>query len=348
MTIGLIDDPMFLKHAPPFEHPENPGRLEAIQKQLQQLKLYERCLLLPLREVTDEEILLVHTPALLEKLRATQKEKFTQLDADTYANQDSFMVARFAAGSLLSAIDHLVRKQIDTALILSRPPGHHAEADRAMGFCLLNNVAIAAAYALKQHSFKRVAIIDWDVHHGNGTQKIFYGSSQVLYISTHQFPLYPGGGIPSEIGSNDGVGYNINFPLPANLPEAEVLNLYQHVIVPTIQKFSPDLLLISAGFDAHRDDPLAQMEMTTAGFCQLSVLVESLRGLLPELKTAYILEGGYNVGALTDCIVNLLQQWTSTSVPPPMIVASAPDQRTLFVQQLLKTFPVDLINRWGW
>lgn len=344
MRVGLIHNALFQKHRLTAPHPECPERLRAIDAFLLEQKLLEKCLTIPVRHAADDEIRLVHSAEHLEQIRATQIHPYSQLDPDTYANQDSFLVATSAAGSLLNAVDTLAQDKCDTAVGLIRPPGHHAESNRPMGFCLFNNVAIAAGYAITNKLAKRVAIVDWDVHHGNGTQEIFYQRDDVLYISSHQHPFYPGTGMQNEIGSGVGDGYTINLPVPAHLPEEEMIHLYEQLVMPILMRFKPDLLIISAGFDAHQDDPLAQQKMTEKGFVQLTTLLESLRRQSPTLKTLYALEGGYNLQALATSVVHLLRFLIESD--PQTLTLSETKPLSPFARNLAENFPPSLLKKW--
>lgn len=213
-------------------------------------------------------------------------------EGDTHAVRESFEAALLAAGAVNTAIDAVLQSKVGAAFCAVRPPGHHAECDRAMGFCLFNNVAIGARYAQRMHRIERVAILDWDVHHGNGTQHIFEADPTVFYISLHQYPFYPGTGAREERGVGEGEGFTLNIPLPAGTGEARYLEAFRNEIVPALQDFKPELLIISAGFDAHRDDPLANMMLTESSYGKMT---EQVMGIAPIVS---VLEGGYNLDAL--------------------------------------------------
>lgn len=213
-------------------------------------------------------------------------------EGDTHAVRESFEAALLAAGAVNTAIDAVLQSKVGAAFCAVRPPGHHAERDRAMGFCLFNNVAIGARYAQRMHRIERVAILDWDVHHGNGTQHIFEADPTVFYISLHQYPFYPGTGAREERGVGEGEGFTLNIPLPAGTGEARYLEAFRNEIVPALQDFKPELLIISAGFDAHRDDPLANMMLTESSYGKMT---EQVMGIAPIVS---VLEGGYNLDAL--------------------------------------------------
>ncbi|MEK9138995.1 MAG: histone deacetylase [Bacteroidota bacterium] len=295
--VGFFYSDTFLLHAPPVGHPERPDRLRTIVSHLKAIGLWETLHHQTPTPANDSHILSVHTEGLLDLIRDTCEEGGGMLDeGDTHAVRESFDVAMLAAGSVLNAIDGVVKGNIAAAFCAVRPPGHHAERDRAMGFCLFNNVAVGARYAQQQHGIDRVAILDWDVHHGNGTQHIFEDDPTVLYISLHQYPFYPGTGARSERGVGKGEGYTMNFPLPAGTGEEEYLLLFNDDIVPALIRFNPGLLILSAGFDAHKDDPLGGMELTEESFAKTTNLVKNIAPVVS------VLEGGYNLNALAQSV----------------------------------------------
>ena len=249
------------------------------------------------RAATRAELARAHDPPYLDRIAATAGQP-AMLDADTFTSADSYDIALLAAGAAVQAACHALDHR-EPAFALVRPPGHHAERARAMGFCLFNNVAVAAAAAVAR-GLERVAVVDIDVHHGNGTQSIFYEDPRVLYISTHQYPFYPGTGAADEAGAGDGAGFTFNVPLEAGATDADYDHVYRHAVVPVLDRFAPQLLLVSAGFDAHERDPLASMRMTTAGYAsivrQLTV-VAARHG-----SSAFVTEGGYDLTALASCL----------------------------------------------
>ena len=290
-------DSIFTEHDPGPGHPECPERISVLQQMLQALSWRSEIEFVPVSPASWKEAAWVHGVeylGVLEKLRGRR----TRLDPDTVASARSVDVALAAAGTLLATAEQAAR-QGTAGFAMVRPPGHHAEADRAMGFCLLNNVAIAAEWALRKLGSRRVAVIDFDVHHGNGTQHSFYGRSDVLYVSSHQYPFYPGTGAWEETGSGDGKGFTVNFPLPAGAGEELFLPLYSVTIPVILRQYRPDWIFVSAGYDAHADDPLAQLQISSQGF---GIVVESLQSAAKELcegRIVYVLEGGYNLDALS-------------------------------------------------
>jgi len=248
------------------------------------------------RPASRDELLRVHSVEYLDAI-ALSAGRAVMLDPDTFTSPESVEIATLAAGSIIQAAEHAITQR-DPAIALVRPPGHHAERDRAMGFCLYNNVAVAAAHALAR-GLARVAIVDIDVHHGNGTQWMFYGDRQVLYVSTHQYPFYPGTGAASEIGTGEGAGFTLNVPLEMGATDADYSLVYGAAVLPVIEEFAPELILVSAGFDAHERDPLASMRVTTEGYASI---VRQLIKASTNGSIAFVTEGGYDLGALADCL----------------------------------------------
>jgi acetoin utilization deacetylase AcuC-like enzyme len=275
-------------------HPERPARLDAVMQGVRALQGDCEMVTPPLDEATLEDVARVHDPAYLAALETFCREGGGALDADTYARPDSWRAALRAAGAGLAALAELERRNDAVAFVPARPPGHHATADRAMGFCLLNSIAIAAASRTARG--ERVLIVDWDVHHGNGTQDIFWDEPGVLYVSTHQHPLYPGTGRADEVGGPAGVGTTVNLPLPPGATGDVVRTALDHDARGAMEEFAPDWVLVSCGFDAHRDDPLAQLALSSGDFADLARVV---RELAPPGRLALFLEGGYDPSSLS-------------------------------------------------
>ena len=252
---------------------------------------------------SDAVVTRVHDPAMLGHLEAIAQAGGGWLDSDTVVRPDSVAVARMAAGGAVNAVDAILANRIDRAFVIARPPGHHATASRAMGFCLLNTASIAAAHAIAS-GLERVAIIDWDVHHGNGSQDIFYGRRDVLYCSLHQSPLYPGTGGASEIGSGDGLGFTVNSPLPPGTDDTRFLTAFQRDIVPAVDRFAPQLVVLSAGYDAHRDDPVGGMTLSDDGFDRLMSVTIRLADRHCTGRIVAVLEGGYHPRTLARCVAS--------------------------------------------
>jgi acetoin utilization deacetylase AcuC-like enzyme len=296
MRVGLYDHPVFREHESGAGHPERPQRLDAVRQGIREGGLEPRLQVLTPREATRDELRTVHTAEHIDRLAATNGRTF-RFDPDTQAGPRSYAAALLAAGSVVDAVDRVLAGGIDRAFCAVRPPGHHAEADRAMGFCLFNNVAVGAARALAA-GLTRVAVVDFDVHHGNGTQDIFYDDPRVLYVSTHAYPFYPGTGGLEEVGEGKGRGFTVNLPLPVTMGDAEYARIYREIVDPVVRAFDPQLLMVSAGFDPHRDDPLADMAVTERGFA--AVAQSCLAGASGAAKgrAIFVLEGGYDLDGI--------------------------------------------------
>lgn len=300
---GFIYDPVFLDHRPTQHHPENPSRLQAILNGLDVSKLRPNLATWPVPEIAKDWLSRTHTPAHIRRIMDTKNRSPDFLDADTYVNSHSYDVALRAVDGVLSAVDAVVNGSVRNAFCAVRPPGHHAESDRAMGFCLFNNVAVGAKYALGRHGLRKIAVIDWDVHHGNGTQEIFYADAFVLYFSIHQSPLYPGTGSAAETGDGPGLGFTLNVPVPAGANDDDYVRIFEHPLADAVQRFKPELIMISAGFDAHTKDPLAGMNLTSKGFGRLTTLVMQMADAFANGRIVSVLEGGYHPEALSDSVV---------------------------------------------
>jgi len=326
VKVGLSIDARFDEHGPPTSpdhppgvpaHPEHPGRLSAVDAALRASRLIERTVAIPARRATRTELERVHTPAYLDALEVTIADRRSGwLDPDTYYAPGSHGAALLAAGAATDCALAVLDGRVDSAFALVRPPGHHATANRAMGFCLINNVAVAAAAARARGA--RVAIFDWDVHHGNGTEAIFYEDPDVFYASMHEWPQYPGTGARLDVGRGAGVGATLNVPIPSGTGAEEYLALFRGLVRPAIERFRPDLLLVSAGFDAHREDPLGGLVLEDATY---RAMTEELLAVQPKL--ALVLEGGYHLPALARSIV-LVTETLIAPGSPRALEASRP------------------------
>jgi acetoin utilization deacetylase AcuC-like enzyme len=296
MKVGLVYDPIYLKHDT-GGHVENAGRLEAIISHLEETGLKEKLTPIKPRAASVEELSLVHTKQHISYIRGIAKKGGGWLDADTVMSPDSYEVARYAAGGAIVATEAVMEGRINSAFAPIRPPGHHATRRRAMGFCLFNNIAIAAEHALAKYG-GRVLIIDFDVHHGNGTQEIFYDRPEVMYTSTHQYPFYPGTGDVRETGRGAAKGTKVNIPLPAGCGDNEYLSVFKEIIAPAAKRFKPQLVLVSAGYDGHWADELALMQLSVSGFAKIAGIIKGLADELCEGRLLFALEGGYNLRAL--------------------------------------------------
>jgi len=288
----------FTEHDFP-RHPEHAGRIKAVWEQLSRQRLLDQVEQLAPAPASEEQILAAHSRAQLDRLVAVSRgDRITRLDHDTYALPVSLEVARLAAGAVVCAVDCLFDGAADNALAVVRPPGHHATVEQQMGFCLLNNIAIAARHAQSRHNCDKVLIIDYDVHHGNGTQDIFYADPSVMFTSIHQSPFYPGTGALRETGTAAGEGFTLNVPIAGGQGDASYERIFAEVVWPAAERFSPDLLLVSAGFDAHWVDPLANMQLSLAGYDHLARECLRMAERLCGGKVVFVMEGGYDLGAL--------------------------------------------------
>jgi acetoin utilization deacetylase AcuC-like enzyme len=301
MKTGVVYSPIYLEHDT-GQHPENAGRLEAIIRHLRDTGTWQKLIPVTPRAATVEELSLVHDLEHIGRIRGVAQKGGGWLDADTIVSAGSYEAALYAVGGAIEATQAVVVGDVDNAFTLVRPPGHHATPQQAMGFCLFNNVAIAAAYALKNCRLGRLAIIDFDVHHGNGTQDAFYNENNVLYVSSHQFPHYPGTGGVDEVGYGEAGGTTVNIPLPAGCGDDEYQLVFEQIVVPVVKRFKPRLILVSAGYDGHRSDPLASMRLTTSGFTEVVGIIRGLAGELCSGRLLLCLEGGYNLEALSSSV----------------------------------------------
>lgn len=322
---GFVLERDYLRHDPGRGHPERPERIAVLLEAVDEHPGRRR---VAARAASRDEIARVHEERHIDRVAATAGRSHFMFDADTHTSADSWSTALLAAGGVLAAVEAVLRGEVRNAFALVRPPGHHAERDRAMGFCLFNNVAVAAAALRDRHGLERVLVVDWDVHHGNGTQHIFEQDPSVLYVSTHQYPFYPGTGAATEVGSGRGRGYTVNIPLPPGCGDPEYVAAFARIVLPIARAFSPDFVLVSAGFDPHRNDPLASMQVTEAGF---GALARSLLAVAEECcggRLVAVLEGGYDTTALRDCVLTVLTEMErpETARPEPAVPSAVDDR----------------------
>jgi len=305
MDTAYIYDPIYLEHNRPG-HPENAGRLERILSVLEKEDMLSQLCPLEPRPATTKELLRVHSHNHIGLVRRVAQSGGGNLDPDTYASPHSFDAALMAAGGLIRAVEAVLAGEIANGFALVRPPGHHATPNRSMGFCLFNNIAVAARAALASKQVERIFIVDFDVHHGNGTQDIFGDDPAVFYLSTHQFPHYPGTGRWNEIGQDDGEGTLLNVPLPPQVGDAGYAQIFAELAWPLAERFQPDLILVSAGYDAHWSDPLAQMTISLTGYAWLERELVSMARQLCDGHIVWTLEGGYQLDVLAYAVLNSL------------------------------------------
>jgi acetoin utilization deacetylase AcuC-like enzyme len=299
MTTGLVFSESYTDHLTGEGHPEQPGRVTAVMERLKADGLFDKTTAIRPRAATDEELLRCHSPAYLRIVNEDVTEGLHRLSTgDTPLSPRSLEIARLAAGGLLAAVDEVLTGRVRNAFAVVRPPGHHATPTKGMGFCLFNNVAVAARHARAKHGVDRVLIADWDVHHGNGTQDIFYEDGSVLFFDTHQHPLYPGTGAATETGKGAGAGLTINCPFPAGAGRKEIVGAFRERLVPAAKAFRPDLVLVSAGFDSRVDDPLGGFKLTDDDFAELTSIVKEIAATHCGGRLVSTLEGGYNLAGL--------------------------------------------------
>ncbi|MFH1153240.1 MAG: histone deacetylase [Pseudomonadota bacterium] len=317
---GVVLDPRYRNHDTPEGHPEHVRRLEPLFGLVEALETRLPLIRITPRPATMDEILLVHSPEYLRRVQGTQSREFASLNPDTPVCSASFETALLAVGGVLEALDSVCSGEMDRAMALVRPPGHHAERSRAMGYCIFNNVAVAAMAARKILGIPRVAIIDWDVHHGNGTQHLFEMDPTVLFISLHQFPHFPGSGLFTEAGLGPGEGFTVNIPLSKGYGDPEYAALFTRVVRPMVLEFNPGLILVSAGFDIHGSDPLGGMKVSASGFAAMarSVMTMAKDCSAPAL---FVLEGGYNPESIAKSVEAVLIELAGPPTVDPEAMA---------------------------
>ncbi len=309
MNTAYVYHPIYLEHNLP-SHPENARRLKEIIRLLEDEQVLKRLQPVEPRPATKEELERVHTPTYIKRVKQMAEGGGGHLDADTYVSSRSFEAALMAAGGGIRVVEAALDREVTNGFALVRPPGHHATAAQSMGFCLFNNVAIAARAALSRNDVERVLIADFDVHHGNGTQAIFARDPDVFFFSTHQYPYYPGTGAGDETGEGPGAGTVLNVPLPAGVGDAGYLQVYESLAWPLAERFQPDLMLVSAGYDAHWNDPLAQMNLTLAGYGRLQHELVRMAEEMCEGRIVFMLEGGYHLDVLSYGVLNAFHAMT--------------------------------------
>lgn len=310
MKTGIVREDIYMEHVMDYYHPESPERLKRIYAMLDEIGQthIER---IPAREATHEELAYVHDLSYIQSISAT-KGKSVRLDPDTSTSPKSYEAALKAAGGLLSLIDAVMEGKIDNGFALIRPPGHHAEKNRAMGFCLFNNIAVGARYLEKKYGLKRIIIVDFDLHHGNGTQHSFYRDATVLYFSTHQYPYYPGTGWIDETGEGEGRGYTVNVPFSYGMDDDDYIYAFKEVLVPVSDMYKPEIILVSAGFDAHYNDPLGGMRVTEKGYAMMTRIMLDIAKRHCNGRIIYALEGGYGLDGLTSSVKAVIQELRGT------------------------------------
>ncbi len=309
---AVLKDPLFLAHDPGYDHVESPARLAVVYKALAREEEAGAYLFPECEPASYADLAANHTAAHIERVAKTAGKQFEVLDPDTHTSPRSYEAAVLAAGAVITGLKLVASGQADNAAALIRPPGHHAEADQARGFCLFNNIAIGARYALQHLGMERIFILDWDLHHGNGTQHSFYDTDQVFYCSTHQYPHYPGTGSLKETGAGKGEGYTLNVPLPGGQGDQDFSRIMDELVAPVARQYRPDCLMISAGYDIHISDPLGGMAVTSAGFAYMTRIMVALAAELCQGRLVLALEGGYHLQGLADGVLASLHEMTGT------------------------------------
>lgn len=311
---GIVRDAKYLDHRTGDGHPENSRRLESIYSMLDSEFMDRPFMEIPPRPARTTELKLIHSSAHIDRIAATQGKDYVALTPDTHTSANSYQAALLAAGGVLKAISCVVNGKLRNAFALIRPPGHHAEKNRAMGYCLFNNIALGAVYAKHTLGLDRILIVDWDVHHGNGTQHVFEDDPSVLFISTHQYPHYPGTGSFTEVGMGPGEGFTVNIPLSKGYGDSEYVSIFENLVIPVALEFAPQLILVSAGFDIHGKDPLGGMRVGPEGFAGLTRSLMQLADKTCQGKMVLALEGGYHQSSIGKSVKSVLWELAGLSV----------------------------------
>jgi acetoin utilization deacetylase AcuC-like enzyme len=316
LTTGITQDPVCLEHLRGLPHVESPERLEVLCPLLEDL-ITEGITAIPARSATETELATIHTADYIKRVRSTAGKNAVFLDPDTRTSAKSYEAAITAVGGLFALVDAIMSEKIDNGFALIRPPGHHAEAHRAMGFCLFNQVALAAEYGRRRHGLKKILIVDWDIHHGNGIQHSFWDSDQVLYFSTHQSPFYPGTGGIDEVGGPKARGYTVNVPLSGGYGDEDFAQIFERTLLPIGRQFHPEMILVSAGFDTHYQDPLGAQRVTPNGFARMTRILMQLAREVCQGRLLLSLEGGYHLEGLSLSVKAVLKELMGESFLSP-------------------------------
>lgn len=342
MAVGIVKDDIYLQHVTDDYHPENPKRLEYIYTMLETLDQTGLSYISP-RMATHEEIALNHELSYIDSIAQTSGKAQTHLDGDTVASHKTYEAACVAVGGVLELADAIQSSQVRTGFALVRPPGHHAERSKAMGFCIFNNIAVVARYLEQKYNLKNILIVDFDLHHGNGTQHSFYKDKSVLYFSTHQYPYYPGTGWYEEIGEGRGAGYTINIPMSYGMGDEDYLYAFKDVLVPVAEAYVPDIVLVSAGFDTYFNDPLGGMEVTEAGFAAMSRILLDIAEKHCGGKALFVLEGGYDLKGLASSVRAVIMELKNQSAYP----YEKKGEASTAIVQMTTTIKRLLLPYWG-
>lgn len=301
LKVGVIRDVRYLEHKPGLVHPESPSRLRSVYRMLDK-EFADRLIEIEPKLATLEQLQMAHTPSYIDLIMSTAERDFTPLSSDTFVSAKSYHAAWLAAGAGVTAVDALMAKEVRVCFCLVRPPGHHAVTDRAGGFCIFNNIGIAAKYAIERYGLERILIIDWDIHHGNALQDLFYNDRRVLYLSSHYMGWYPNTGDWDETGEAEGAGYTVNIPVPKELKDDDIVHVYRNVLNPIVRKFKPQFVMVAAGFDAHERDPLGRTHLTEKAYRHLTQIVLQMSDAGAGAPLLFSLEGGYDSRALANSV----------------------------------------------
>ncbi len=333
MAVGIVKHEIYMEHVMDAYHPESPLRLEHIYTMLDEIGKENLVLIKP-RMATHEEIALAHAPEYIASIAATKGKDYSRLDPDTSTCAKSYEAACMAVGGVLNLLDTVQNGDVDSGFALVRPPGHHAEYERAMGFCIFNNIAVGARYLQRKHGLKRILIVDYDLHHGNGTQHIFYRDFEILYFSTHQFPYYPGTGAYREVGEGAGKGYTVNVPFSYGMGDDEYEYVFRELLVPLAGAYKPEIVLVSAGFDTYYNDPLGGMSVTEKGFAVMTRILLDIAQKNCGGKLMCTLEGGYDVRGEASSVKAVLTELKGVPFTEPHREISPSDEAVQIVQRV--------------
>lgn len=329
LKTGIVKETIFLTHIPGQGCPDTPQRLEGLYSMLTDPDMLDIFVDISAQKAEKQDVLRFHTPEYFEKIAETRGKGLIAFTADTHASEGTFDAALYATGSILRSITQVCENTLNNAFALVRPPGHHAEKSRAMGFCMFNHVVLGAMFARERLNLDRVLIIDWDVHHGNGTQHAFERDPHVLFFSVHQAGLFPGTGSFTETGAGPGEGYTINLPIPKGYGDAEYAAIFERLLSPVAEQFRPDLILVSAGFDPHMDDPMGGMRLTADGFAAMTASIKKIADTVCCGRMVYSLEGGYNTDALSGSVKAVLKEMSGMTCCDVRALAAEADPRKM-------------------